>query len=134
MNKKNYNFIYKRGFDEYYITNFYKYWEELYDPSAVKIDSDGFHNYYDPCFYDLLVCVIDFNDPYEFLNFINYQQNKIQKIFDNLICTLEEKEKLLRDIKIQANFEVEKILNEIKLNNINNHNENIKKQSVLFSS
>ena len=121
MNKKNYNFIYKRGFDEYYITNFYKYW-------------DGFHNYYDPCFYDLLVCVIDFNDPYEFLNFINYQQNKIQKIFDNLICTLEEKEKLLRDIKIQANFEVEKILNEIKLNNTNNHNENIKKQSVLFSS
>lgn len=134
MNKKTLNFIYKSGFGEYYITNFYKNWEELYDLSAVSIDSEGFRNYYDPCFYDSLVCVIDFDDPYEFLNFIYYHTNQdtIQKFFDNLICSLEEKEKLLKDIKIQASFEVEKILSKIRLNNVNN-NENIKKQSILFS-
>lgn len=29
MNKKSLNFIYKSSFDEYYITNFYKNWEEI---------------------------------------------------------------------------------------------------------
>ena len=133
---KNLNFIYKSSFDEYYITNFYKNWEELYDLSAVKIDSKRFRNYYDPCFYDLLVCVINLNDPYEFISFINYHPNQdtIQKFFDNLIYSIEEKKKLLKDIKIQASFEVEEILNRIKLNDTNGpvENENNKKQSEGF--
>lgn len=136
MNKKTLNFIYKSSFGEYYITNFYKDWEELYDPSSVKIDSDGFRNYYDPCFYDSLVCVINLDDPYEFINFINYNtsQDTIQKFFDNLIYTIEEKKRLLNDMKIQANFKVEEILNKIKLNDTNGpiENENNKKQSEEF--
>ena len=130
------NFIYKSSFGEYYVTNFYKNWEELYDSSSVKIDSNGFHNYCDPCFYDLLVCVINLNDPYEFINFIKYNRNKdtIQKFFDNLIYSIEEKEKLLKDIKVQASFEVEEILDRIKLNDTNCpiENENNKKQSEGF--
>ena len=102
----------------------------------MKIDSNGFHNYCDPCFYDLLVCVINLNDPYEFINFINYNTNPdtIQKFFDNLIYSIEEKEKLLKDIKVQVNFEVEKILNRIKLNDTNYlvEDENNKKQSEGF--
>ena len=130
------NFIYKSSFGEYYVTNFYKNWEELHDSSSVKIDSDGFHNYYDPCFYDLLVCVVNLNDPYEFISFINYNTNPdtIQKFFDNLIYSIEEKEKLLKDIKVQASFEVEEILDRIKLNDTNCpiENENNKKQSEGF--
>ena len=130
------NFIYKSGFGEYYITNFYKNWEELYDTSSVKIDSDGFHNYYDPCFYNLLVCVVNLDDPYEFISFIKYNRNKdtIQKFFDNLIYSIEEKKKLLKDIKIQASFEVEEILDKIKLNDTNGsiENEKNKKQSEGF--
>lgn len=136
MNKKSLNFIYKSGFGEYYITNFYKNWEELYDTSSVKIDSDGFHNYYDSCFYDLLVCVINLDDPYEFISFIKYNRNKdtIQKFFDNLIYSIEEKKKLLKDIKIQVSFEVEEILDKIKLNDTNGsiENEKNKKQSEGF--
>jgi len=130
------NFIYKSSFGEYYVTNFYKNWEELYDSSSVKIDSNGFHNYYDPCFYDLLVCVVNLNDPYEFISFINYNTNPdtIQKFFDNLIYSIEEKKKLLKDIKVQASFEVEEILDRIKLNDTNCpiENENNKKQSEGF--
>ena len=76
------------------------------------------------------------NDPYEFINFINYNTNPdtIQKFFDNLIYSIEEKEKLLKDIKVQVNFEVEKILNRIKLNDTNYlvEDENNKKQSEGF--
>ena len=116
------NFIYKSSFGEYYVTNFYKNWEELHDSSSVKIDS--------------LVCVVNLNDPYEFISFINYNTNPdtIQKFFDNLIYSIEEKEKLLKDIKVQASFEVEEILDRIKLNDTNCpiENENNKKQSEGF--
>ena len=48
--------------------------------------------------------------------------------------SIEEKEKLLKDIKVQASFEVEEILDRIKLNDTNCRieNENNKKQSEGF--